>query len=112
MQQPTFDPGLTQKFTGQVRRFINKDGSFNVRRKGAPWRSVHPYLRLINMSWPAFLATIFFSYLVVNLIFAGAYFLLGVRQIQGAEAPSPFDRLLNDFFFSAQTLSTVGYGVM
>jgi hypothetical protein len=29
MEQPSFDPGLTQKFSGRVRRFINKDGSFN-----------------------------------------------------------------------------------
>jgi inward rectifier potassium channel len=112
MVQPSFDPGLTQKFTGRVRRFINKDGSFNVRRRGAPWRSFHPYLHLINMSWPAFLGIVFLSYLLVNLLFAAVYFCLGAQQIQGADAPSPLDRLLNDFFFSAQTLSTVGYGAM
>jgi len=39
MQQPSFDPGLTQSFSGRVRRFINKDGSFNVRRQGATWRA-------------------------------------------------------------------------
>ena len=30
MKKPTFDPGLTQRFTGVLRRSINKDGSFNV----------------------------------------------------------------------------------
>src|SRR5262245_28620266 len=54
MEQPSFDPGLTQKFSGRLRRFINKDGSFNVRRLGATWRATHPYLHLINMSWPTF----------------------------------------------------------
>ena len=29
MQKPTFDPGLTQQYTGNLRRAINKDGTFN-----------------------------------------------------------------------------------
>src|SRR6266567_6825820 len=78
IEQPSFDPGLTQKFSGRLRRFINKDGSFNVRRQGATWRATHPYLHLINMSWPTFLATVFVSYLAMNTLFAAAYFIVGV----------------------------------
>src|SRR5882672_9480139 len=110
MEQPSFDPGLTQKFSGRLRRFINKDGSFNVRRQGATWRATHPYLHLINLSWPAFLTLVFAAYLVVNTFFALAYFLVGINQIHGAEARTAFERFMNAFFFSAQTLSTVGYG--
>src|SRR5579872_2801448 len=112
MQKPTFDPGLTQKFDGRLRRAINKDGSFNVRRSGISWRNVNPYLHLINMSWPAFLSTVFLSYVGLNALFALAYFLVGAEQIQGTAAPTPFGRFMNVFFFSAQTLSTVGYGTM
>jgi len=112
MEQPSFDPGLTQKFSGRLRRFINKDGSFNVRRQGATWRATHPYLHLINISWPSFLATVFAAYLVVNTLFAVAYFMVGIDQIHGAEAPTALARFMNAFFFSAQTLSTVGYGSM
>ena len=110
MQKPTFDPGLTQQFSGPLRRAINKDGSFNVRRRGATWRDFHPYLHLINMRWPQFLAVIFVSYLAVNTIFALGYFALGADQLQGAESPTEFGRFLNGFFFSAHTLTTVGYG--
>ena len=28
-KHPEFDPGLTQSYTGHLRRAINKDGSFN-----------------------------------------------------------------------------------
>lgn len=35
MEKPAFDPGLTQKYTGALRRTINKDGTFNVHRRGA-----------------------------------------------------------------------------
>jgi len=110
MDKPTFDPGLTQQFSAPLRRIINKDGSFNVHRRGVTWRDVHPYLYLINMSWSGFLGVVFLAYLVVNTLFAVAYFTLG--SVQGADAATPFERFANDFFFSAQTLSTVGYGAM
>ena len=110
MQRVGFDPGLTQQYTGTFRRVINEDGTFNVRRRGATWRDVHPYLHLINMSWPGFLATLFLGYLIVNTIFAGAYCAIGTNQLQGAEAPTALGRFLNAFFFSSHTLSTVGYG--
>jgi inward rectifier potassium channel len=112
MQKPTFDPGLTTRYTGSLRRAINKDGSFNVRRRGVTWRDINPYLHLINISWPAFLATVFFSYLATNTLFALAYFLIGTEQVQGTDAPTAFGRFMNVFFFSAQTLSTVGYGTL
>jgi inward rectifier potassium channel len=110
MKQPAFDPGLTQKYTGSVRRVINKDGTFNVRRRGATWRDFHPYLHLINMGWTPFFGALVLGYLVVNTLFALAYFSLGSGQLQGGDASTAAGRFLNDFFFSAHTLSTVGYG--
>ena len=87
MEQPSFDPGLTQKFSGHLRRFINKDGTFNVHRQGASWRVTHPYLHLINVSWPAFLAIVFVAYMAVNTLFAVAYFLVGIQQISLGVSP-------------------------
>jgi inward rectifier potassium channel len=110
MQNPTFDPGLTQRFDRPVRRIINEDGGFNVNRLGTTWRDFHPYLHLINMRWPGFLASLFLGYLVVNTVFAAAYFWLTPGQLQGANAPTGLHRFWNDFFFSAHTLTTVGYG--
>jgi inward rectifier potassium channel len=110
MKQPSFDPGLTQKFTRTLRRAINKDGSFNVHRRGTTWRDVHPYLYLINTSWWNFFGLMFLGYVVMNTIFALVYYSLGPNQLQGADAPTQFDHFLNSFFFSAHTLTTVGYG--
>jgi len=112
MDKPTFDPGLTQQFTGVLRRSINKDGSFNVFRRGGTWRDYHPYLQMLSMSWPQFFATILGGYLLLNLLFALAYFALGPGHLQGADGISETDRFLNDFFFSTHTLTTVGYGNM
>src|ERR1017187_2019816 len=77
MQKPAFDPGLTQQYTGNLRRAINKDGTFNVRRRGATWRDFHPYLHLIGMGWIPFFGLLFLGYLVVNTLFALGYFWLG-----------------------------------
>ena len=110
MAKPTFDPGLTQQYTGNLRRTINRDGSFNVSRHGTSWRDIHPYLHLISLPWPAFLAYVFAAYLVVNTIFASLYYSLGPGHLQGGDAPHKLDRFLNAFFFSAHTLTTVGYG--
>ena len=110
MEKPTFDPGLTQQFTGVLRRSINKDGSFNVYRRGGTWRDFHPYLQMLSMSWPQFFAAILGGYVLLNVIFALVYFALGPGQLKGAEAATEMDRFLNDFFFSTHTLTTVGYG--
>ena len=110
MKQPAYDPGLTQKFAGSVRRIINQDGTFNVRRNGTTFRDFHPYQQLINMSWPAFLATLFLGFIVINSLFAAAYFLMPVEQLHGVDASNGFERFLADFFFSSHTLTTVGYG--
>jgi inward rectifier potassium channel len=110
MAKPTFDPGLTQQYTGTLRRAINKDGSFNVERRGTDWRDIHPYLFLISLPWPSFLVLVFATYLAVNTIFAALYYSLGPGHLLGGDAPDKIGRFLNAFFFSAHTLTTVGYG--
>jgi inward rectifier potassium channel len=110
MRKPGYDPGLTEKFAGPVRRIINQDGTFNVRRNGTTLRDYHPYLQLINMSWPAFLATLFLGFILVNMLFAVVYYLLPSGEIQGVTGISQPERFLDFFFFSTHTLTTVGYG--
>jgi inward rectifier potassium channel len=110
MQTPSFDPGLTQQFLSPVTRMINPDGSFNVRRRGVTWHDFHPYLQLVNMSWFGFFATLLAGFLLVNTVFASLYYAIGTGQLQGINSPTPGGRFLETFFFSSQTLTTVGYG--
>ncbi len=112
MQKPTFDPGLTQQYTGVLKRTINKDGQFNVRRSGVTWRDVHPYLVLINLPFWAFLAGLGAMFVFINTVFAALYMLIGIGSLKGAEAPTVWLQFVNAFFFSAHTLTTVGYGNM
>jgi inward rectifier potassium channel len=110
MQKPSYDPGFTQQVGAPLRRAIDRDGGFNVRLMGGKLRDVHPYLHLVTMSWTRFLAIIFTGYVLVNFAFAGIYYWIGAEQLDGAQAPTALGRFMNLFFFSAHTLSTVGYG--
>src|SRR5436190_12515034 len=112
MSNSTFDPGFTQRVSGTLRRAINRDGSFNVRRRQTGWKHLHPYLYLVNMSWPGFFMAVFFAYLFVNTAFAGIYMLLGPSALAGGNPQTEWDHFLNSFFFSAHTLTTVGYGTL
>lgn len=108
MKQESFDPGLTTQFSGALRRTINRDGTFNVHRKGTRWRDVNFYLKLTDSTWPRFLAVVLAAFLFINLAFAATYMAIGVEHLQGTEPEmSPF---VNAFFFSIHTLTTVGYG--
>ncbi len=108
MKPESFDPGLTTQFSGELRRAINPDGTFNVRRKGLRLRDTNVYLMLIDTTWPRFLAAVFGLFLGVNMLFAGLYLAIGMEHLRGAE-PEMGD-FLNAFFFSVHTLTTVGYG--
>ncbi len=102
MEKPTFDPGLTQQFTGVLRRSINKDGSFNVSRRGGTWRDFHPYLQMLSMSWPQFFAAILGGYMLLNVIFALVYFALGPGQLKAPRAHRKWTASLT-ISFSAPT---------
>jgi inward rectifier potassium channel len=112
MAPPSFDPGLTQKYTGKISRIINPDGSFNVRRTGRLWQQLHLYQWLTSISWPAFFGTIVGTYVLLNLIFAGLYLLIGIEHLRGAQGASGLENFGNAYFFSFQTFTTVGYGAI
>jgi len=106
------DLGFGARLARQAKaRFLNRDGSFNVVRTGLPfWRTLSAYHALLTMSWLRFFSLIAFAYFAVNVIFAGAYLLCGPDALSGRSARNPHERMLEDFFFSVQTLATIGYG--
>lgn len=110
MAKIAFDPGITERFSGRIRRIINEDGSFNVRRVGGRLKDAGYFLYFMNLSWPAFLVQVPLIYMVVELLFAVAYYLVGVENLQGAPRSTPLEAFTSAFFFSIQTFTTVGYG--
>ncbi|MBW4635902.1 MAG: ATP-sensitive inward rectifier potassium channel 10 [Iphinoe sp. HA4291-MV1] len=89
-------------------RMINRDGGSNVLRIGASnyrWRD--PYHLLLTLCWYKTLGLISLSYILANALFALAY-LAGGDGIENAR-PGNF---LDAFFFSVQTMASIGYGAM
>lgn len=90
---------------------MNKDGSPNVRRIGLPFfNTANNYHTLITMSWGKFWVVVLTGYLVVNIVFAFIYTALGPGTLDGTDSHTYFGHFMDSFFFSAQTMSTVGYG--
>ena len=73
----------------------------NLRR--AIWSDLYHFL--IARSWVRLLGLVATVYLVVNSLFAGLY-LLGNEAVTGAHG------FAEHFFFSVETMSTIGYGTM
>lgn len=111
MSKPAYDPGFTAQYRRGLRRVINPDGEFNVHRRGTTWRDAHPYLYMLNAHWRVFMGLILAAYFITNVVFGLIYYYaVGIAHLRGAEAATAFGRFLNAFFFSAHTLTTVGYG--
>jgi len=92
---------------------MNRDGSFRLARGGLHWADfLHPYHRLLTISWTSFFLWVLAAYVVANLAFALAYLACGSGALSGVEDASFRGRFLAAFFFSVQTLATIGYGKM
>ena len=108
------DLGLGGRLTNQSQlRAMNQDGSFNVDRYGTSrWEALNLYHALLTISWYKFLALVVFSYFFVNTMFAFGYMLCGRGAVAGIKDGSFGLRFMESFFFSVQTLVTIGYGKM
>src|SRR5882757_332097 len=83
-------PGAAQNDLGlgshvaetSAQRYVNRDGSFNVRRLGLRYfESMTAYHAFIEMSWPKFQLTVAAAYMVTNIVFAIAFFLCGPNAL-------------------------------
>jgi inward rectifier potassium channel len=108
---PEDDLGFGTQAVMRSQRLVNRDGSINVKRKGLSiFNTSNNYHTLIMMSWGKFWLLILSGYLTANIIFAFIYVSLGPGTLNGAVGNTFFYRFMDAFFFSAQTISTVGYG--
>lgn len=111
MKEKFNDLGLDTKASSGTQRSLNKDGTFNVKKVNVPFTErVNFYHSLVSMTWLRFFVVIISAYFVVNLIFASIYMLIGLEHLTGIEGNTTLDRFLEAFFFSSQTLTTLGYG--
>ncbi|MDB5704858.1 MAG: potassium channel protein [Sphingomonas bacterium] len=89
------------------RRQIVELGGFPAIKIGGPSPFGDIYYWVMEMSWPAFIGLTSLIFLAINLLFGTLYALL-----PGTVANAEPGSIVDGFFFSVDTLGTVGYGAM
>ena len=103
--------GLSAKVQSRNRHSFKRNGSFNVIVEGLPlFKPYEIYHGLITMPWWKFNLTVLITFLTVNSFFASVYFLIGVNELTAYSGTTDWEAFQHCFFFSAQSLTTVGYG--
>lgn len=95
------------------RRFLNQNGSFNVRRKGLSGFALRNFYHLLlTMAWWKFLVVVVGLYLSINVFFAVIFLACGANSIVETSVAPIGNQFLRAFFFSVQTFGTIGYGTI
>ncbi|MBD1834814.1 ATP-sensitive inward rectifier potassium channel 10 [Cyanobacteria bacterium FACHB-472] len=90
------------------KRFLSTNRQFNVVGRGdSRFRWGDLYHLILTISWPWFFVLLALGYVIANSLFAIAY-LAGGDGIENAQPGSFKDA----FFFSVQTMASIGYGAM
>lgn len=104
-------PQLRRALEQCLRRFVLGNSSYpEIERIGDPhsyWGDT--YHLLLTMPWLTFVSLTSALYLFVNALFAFAYSIGGGIATVGENEPEYFLEL---FFFSVQTMASIGYGAM
>jgi len=105
------DTGFGSSVSSYGGRFINRDGSYNLRKEGwSVFKRFSIFHTMLNMSTLKFATVIVSFFLGINLLYTLVYLIVGVDGFTGLIATTPWARFKELFFFSTETFTTVGYG--
>jgi len=105
------DTGFGNSATSFGGRFINKDGSFNLRKEGLPlWERLSLFHTALNMPRWKFITIIVAFFLLINLFYTLVYLIIGSEQFTGMIGQTEWQKFKELYFFSTETYTTVGYG--
>jgi inward rectifier potassium channel len=92
-------------------RFINRDGTFNIRKEGQSfWQGFSIFHSMLNLPLWKFIAVILSSFILINLFFTLLYLMMGANQFVRLMATNRWSEIKEIYFFSTETFTTVGYG--
>ncbi len=109
MNKSIKDPGLGTFSNKKAKRFIDNKGDFNVKHINKKKSVQEAYAYVISLSWFHAIGFIIAAFVIINFIFACVYLLLGGETI-GIKSNDLLSVFLKSYFFSVQTLTSLGYG--
>jgi len=80
------------------------------RQAGSAWNRYSIYNYLLSISTGKFFLIILTAFFLINLLFTAIYMSIGSSQFAGIEGNNLWEHVVELFFFSTQTITTVGYG--
>jgi len=92
-----------------TRRLLGRDGHFNVEHQGfSCWKlwKADVYHYIVNLGWWKIISLTLVYFVIVNTFFATMYWI----ELGGIGGTSVDSSWFDAFFFSVQTMSTIGYG--
>jgi inward rectifier potassium channel len=105
------DTGFGVRADTQGGRFINKDGSYNVIKRGIPFfERISFFYKMLTMPVSKFLLVLISFFISVNFLFSVIYIALPDSEFTGVLPGGVVHHFFELFFFSVQTFTTVGYG--
>lgn len=111
-QKSETNTGYSTTSNSDAGRFFNrKTGNPNVSKTGLGlFEHYSWYHTLLEMPTAKFLLLLFGVYIILNLLFACIYYIIGVEHLSGIPRTYNLQEFSEVFFFSTQTFTTVGYG--
>ena len=111
MSKKVKDPGVGVFSKERAKRFINPNGTYNVKHINRKKSASEAYTYLIGIGWLRFFCYVFTGFIALNTFFATLYVLIGVEKL-GIQPEGIILNFARAFFFSVQTLTTLGYGFL
>ncbi len=110
-EDPSSDLGFGRVVSEQRQlRLLNRDGSFNVQRRGRGLHAFLAYSNLVSTTWGRFFLFVAVVYLTLNGCFALLYDAVGSDGLVNTINTGINTPFLKAFFFSIHTSATIGYG--
>jgi inward rectifier potassium channel len=111
VEDPSLDLGFGRVVSSQRElRLLNRDGSFNVQKRGRGLSAFLAYSNLVSTSWSRFFLFVAILYLTLNGCFALGYVACGSNGLVNTLDTGIYSPFLKAFFFSIHTSATIGYG--
>ena len=105
------DTGFGNNASNYGGRFINRDGTFNLRKEGISFIDRFSiYHNMLTIPRWKFIGVLVIFFFVINLLYSFIYLGIGIDQLQGVIATTPWGKFKEAYFFSTETFTTVGYG--